>query len=64
MQFAIEPYKKVGPLRFDMSIEETEEALEHIDRKVNAEDGVIELYNFSYDVRFSRASAQKFKSVD
>jgi hypothetical protein len=50
MKFLIEPYKKVGPLYFGMSRAETEQALESIDRSVDSDDGITELYNFTYDI--------------
>ncbi len=50
MKFKIDAYKEVGPLRFGMSKQETEQAIGHVDRAANTPDGIIELYNFSYDV--------------
>ena len=50
MEFKIDAYKKVGPLRFGMSQQEAEKAVGHIDRVVNTPDGIIELYNFLFDV--------------
>jgi len=50
MEFRIQPCKEVGPLRFGMGKLDTERALGHIDREIYAQDGIVELYNFPFDV--------------
>lgn len=50
MDFLIEPYKKVGPLYFGMNKAQTEQALAHVDRSIDSDDGIVELYDFTNDV--------------